>query len=64
MVLAFPGALIGFIVVEGAAATAIAASVTTCASGAAIVGGVAGKVGEIIDSYRTLIDWKTALTDK
>ena len=28
----------------------IAASIGTCASGAAIVGGVAGKVGEIIDS--------------
>ena len=42
----------------------IAASIGTCASGAAIVGGVAGKIGEIIDSQRTLIDWKTVLTDK
>jgi len=55
LVLAFPAALLG---------VGIAASIGTCASGAAIVGGVAGKVGEIIDSYRTLIDWKTALTDK
>jgi hypothetical protein len=43
----------------------IAATVTACASSAAIVGGLAGEVGEIIDdSIRSLIDWKTALTEK
>ena len=41
LVLAFPATLIG---------VGIKASVTTCASGASIVGTVAGKVGEIIDS--------------
>ena len=55
LVLAFPATLIG---------VGMAASVATCGSGAVVVGGVAGKVGEIIDSYRTLIDWKTALTEK
>jgi len=57
-------AAVGTAIVPGVVAATTIASVTTCASGAAIVGGVLGKVGEIIDSYRTLIDWKTALTDK
>ena len=55
LVLAFPEALIG---------VGIAACVNSCASGAAIVGGVGAGIGEIIDSKRTLIDWKTALTEK
>jgi len=55
LVLAFPTTLIG---------VGVAACVNSCASGAAIVGGVGLGIGEIIDSYRALIDWKTALTDK
>jgi hypothetical protein len=60
LVIAFPVALIG-VVSGGAAATA---SVGACASGAVIAGTAGGRIGEIIDSQRTFIDWKTTLTDK
>ena len=58
-------AAVGTAIVPGVVAATTIASVTTCASGAAIVGGLAGEVGEIIDDIkRSLIDWKTALTEK